>query len=129
MPRDLSSLPKSFDPVRQGLKRIVIEIGDDELRDVALSYLEATNQVIGLAAPDGALTDSAISALIARLDQHASDIATHAASRSWRPFLRATYALLQPPPGQPESYPPVPLPPPDPLPVPTPKTKRQKARR
>jgi|HubBroStandDraft_5_1064220.scaffolds.fasta_scaffold18367_2 hypothetical protein len=122
-------LPEAFEPVRRGLKRIIIEVDDDELRDLALSYLEATNQVIGLAAPDGALTDTAISALTVRLDLRAPEITAHAASESWRPFLRVTHALLQRPPGGPTSFPPVPLPPPDPLPEPPKVHKRQQSTR
>ena len=125
----LPGLPLAFEPVRQGLKRVLVEAEDRVSRQTALNYYEATDRIIEMSALGGTLEDLVLSELVSNLQIQGVTVEEHVSSRNWPLALGAVYTLLTlpgldlaPPPGPPITRPGEPLPLPKPRPDPKPKS-------
>lgn len=109
-------LQAEFEPIREGLRRAVVESDNREFRKVALSHLDVADVLVEMDKPGGNLTDSVRAVYAERLKTHAATIAQHVVTEDWPQVLYFTYQLLEEPPGKPTTIPVTPLP--LPLPVP-----------
>lgn len=129
MSKTLPGLPQAFEPLRQGLKRVLVEAEDRDIRQTALTYYEATDQIIEMSVSDGTLEGAARSELVSNLQTQGVTVEAHVSSRNWPLALGAVYTLLTlpglilaPPPGPPITRPDKPLPLPESRPDPKPKS-------
>jgi len=128
MSTTLPGLSQAFEPVRQGLKRVLVEADDRGSRLTALNYFEATDQIIEMSAPGGTLEDAVRSVLVSNLQTKGVTVEQHVSSQEWLPALQVVYTVLAlsglslaPPPGPPVTHTPPPtLPKPRPGPKPKP---------